>query len=101
MTDLAKATPRPWCISATNGYSHIDRAGPEESGMGLIATVWSAGSPDGKTSVNNAALIVCAVNLHDELLSILRGCVDAFEAIGNMPVAYDRARAVLAKVDAP
>jgi hypothetical protein len=114
MVDLSKATPRPW--TASWDFKPIN---PGRLDSGVIAhgtgpQIYSRNpdkvgddngwylSPDKQAAEQmeaDAHLIVKAVNERDELLSVLRGCVDAFETIGNCPPVYDRARAVLAKAD--
>lgn len=95
MTDLTKATPRPWVQFLDRETKMVEffPAGRPGS-IGVVVLV------DTEEKDANAALVCRAVNERDELLSVLRGCVDAFEAIGNKPVAYDRARSMLAIAEA-
>lgn len=101
MTDLSKATPRPSKLHP-DGYSIIQ----EDVGGKLIERVSQ------EDCEANAALIVRAVNCHDELLAALRDLIPcAAASVGEIPdpmptihttkSAINVARAALAKADAP
>lgn len=68
-----KATPRPWNIESY--YAIWADKVP-------IAQMISHGKTEEATKAN-AALIVKAVNLHDELVKALRDHVDMFEVVAN------------------
>lgn len=102
MADISKATPRPWRCVQPMALDYRAMLICSADGASLIGTMQGGGPHRAIDAVEeraNAALVVKAVNERCELLSILRGCIDAFEAIGNMPVAYSRAVAMLAKAD--
>ena len=101
MADLSKATPRPW------GYYHGYVWNTDGKG-GMPLRLLPAYKPWVESDASwrheaeaNSALIVKAVNLHDELVAALREAVEAFEIevpMGNSTIAA--MRAVLAKVEA-
>lgn len=107
MADISKATPRPWFVHDFTGAvmpQHEPSPGDvtvscDHPASITVATMGRSLTATLDEARANAALIVKTVNERGELLSILRGCIDAFEAIGNMPVAYSRAVAMLAKAD--
>jgi hypothetical protein len=99
-----KATPRPWGRSGVRsrtqaGWPFISIG--HESDPNCVLVLYGRTNDEQVSAEQDARLIVKAVNLHEELLSVLRGCVDAFEAIGNCSVVYDRAVTVLAKAETP
>jgi hypothetical protein len=92
MSDLLKATPRPWvqflCREAnTIEFLPAGRPGTTE------VIVHRVDEPEADA---NAALIAMAVNLHDELVAALRGVLKEADRRTN---AFDRARAVLFEVE--
>lgn len=98
-----KHRPTPWHIVRAAGKQAIFDA------TGLIATI-SGRFVDGKRcDAANAALIVRAVNHHEELVEGLKALMEDYEdnTVGdlgdedlNVPLALKNARAVLAKVEA-
>ncbi len=110
MPDLSNATPRPWILADENrdDLKRYARFAPvviyaeHDCDIHPIADCsCNHTCRDDDQQRDNASLIVTAVNCHDELLSILRGCADAFEATGNYPPVYTRVLAALARSDAP
>lgn len=100
MSDLSAAEPRPWILHPLPARE-----------VWLKREHWAIGRRGGKGVAlafgeddANAALIVKAVNLHDELVAALRGLVEEIETDGGVDTSewplLDEARAVLAKVSA-
>ena len=116
MTDLSKATPRPWAEHGKGGCECGQVFSPD--GNAVIAIVQGPTHlglegpdcvPSSEAQIANAALIVKAVNLHDELVAMLRECVDAFAdelhdgrltSGCDVCVTASKARTLLAEVDA-
>ncbi len=78
---MVEHTSTPWFASVpiySNGYAHVST---RASFDGDIATCWHKG-PDVSTVVSaaNAAFIVRAVNVHDELVAALKAVIDATQA---------------------
>jgi len=97
-----KTTPRPWAVligKAFNG-AIVSPAGDAELGNWMVAQLvrWDA----------DAALIVRAVNLHDDLLAALwitqqyiQQCAGPGRPPGDIAEHLKMARAALAKAEAP
>mgnify|MGYP001582133512 CR=1 FL=1 len=96
----SKATPRPWAL--TDGSKRIHPAGHVWGANGRLTAGCMGYStntePDGGTGENaaNAALIVRAVNAHDELMAMARRLANGW----GTAIEQERARALLAECDA-
>lgn len=117
MTDLSKATPRPWMeyqgeiygaddyriADPTHGpHLHIDYTGNNGHWANIPR---SHTERDEDEELANAALIVKAVNLYDELVAALHEARRILAKLADPDTGFvaaeARARRVLAKVDAP
>lgn len=84
-----KHTPAPWSVGEQNGHCGISINGPEGGRLatvylGLVTTRVEWGQahfdlPENAESVANAAIIVRAVNSHEQLVAALRDCVAVME----------------------
>ena len=104
MINLKHATPRPWTVFQDHLNMTEIRSAVPAYFKREIATVYCTSTP---RNAADAALIVHAVNAHDELVAVLRSLVASEDEhgdnIGRMMragQAFDAARAVLSKLDA-
>lgn len=111
MGDWSKATPRPWRqeAMATTVWGDCDAGDPSSTGMGYpIVEIahpqrWMRrGFPGPSERQANAALIIAAVNHHEELIAALQMVVDAYTdrtmgSVYGMERALPYAHAALAR----
>ena len=76
-TDINKATPRPWTyhanyIEVSNEHGDHSLYAPDDRGAVSPETRWA-----------NARFVVKAVNLHDDLVAVLRVCEQDLSDIVN------------------
>jgi hypothetical protein len=109
---MSAHTPTPWRYETEHTYGHATVYGKgRKSGQHKqhVAQVWSGGERSMRVAEANAAIIVRAVNAHDELVAALSALLDY--CAGNVPYfgdkgdasreAFDRACAALAKAETP
>lgn len=87
------ATPRPWHNKSKNfGYGPLQVCGPQHSDGGDYAPICTANTDA------NAALIVRAVNCHDEAKAALESLINN-NGTGAMEWAIVNAQAVLSQME--
>jgi hypothetical protein len=113
MTDLTKATPRPWRRVEPVALDYGATLIYDSENKSLIAQMCGGGRVRAIDAVEeraNAALIVRAVNLHDELVAALRRSQVYLDRIdkqfqpqndGPCRLLLEFVNSVLTKVDAP
>lgn len=101
---MTGATPRPWRVGVDGDVfagGHVvsliaDADGDQVEAANVLSTNISKAEARA-----NAALIVRAVNAHDELVALLSAWVDSTdrsEQTGSMRPVYEAARALLARI---
>jgi hypothetical protein len=110
MTDLSKATPRPWRVIVDDtggpftGWPSITSTPEVDTTVvhraGFKQEYWGEASE--RETHANAALIVRAVNERDELIAALRDILEWYRKQMDFDIdgPAARARVLLAKVDA-
>jgi hypothetical protein len=112
MSDLSKATRRPWrrdgriVWKSGDGNANVCAVGEPHKGDFVGYMELAIGSPDADEAFANAALIVMAVNLHDDLIVALRSTLSLLKCFTSETddiarAAWQQAEAALSKADAP
>lgn len=88
---MNKPTPRPWQVKESRSGTDrpilcIERAIPPKDGINGLIAVLPDRCPSASQWKANAAHIVECVNLHDELVRLLRECERLFHLLGGVPI---------------
>jgi len=102
-----KATPRPWKYESRDGESKGNKSGWGKEGLWgpndefILGDGEGWDSPFAAPSKANASLIVKAVNIHEELVEVLKDAIDQFQcdyAPGKLEL-IDKLQQALAKCE--
>ena len=98
------ATPRPWTVERHDQDDGSINYEIWTNGWVLIATyhrVVTLSDADNERAREDAALIVRAVNAHDDLVAALKAAMDHIGNGYQPPDLIEQANAALAKAEAP